>query len=522
MVCIACGLADDVPFCDGDPYGGPEIRRAIEHAMAFGSVEDVEAAIAAGKAARGAYVGCPEAGYPTGYIDSTPPELGEIRELWQTVHAPRLAAYQVDCPEVGRSWGSMALGGIYASLCGEHLSVDAIALVVELMVYQQYSEGFAPVPLVTHRGAYGALVVPASDPCYIQGVVGESVLQICEHYPWICVEYDDGRFAGSRFVVADIVPQQEVFDGGLAFDVGWAGTMMLEVARVHPQLDVRTDACRSLELAAQWALNEPPVRNHNYSAKVIWLLAQCYGLTGDCRYRAGLLDKLERNLLPGVLMDLDGDTMVDGMPDMPFEALHPNARIPGRMWDGHNALPWYHAMNAWALIEAYVAFRDHGDADQAQRIWPYAEAMLDNLAVEILTHGLVSGSQGLSQLPHALLLGIWKVADHEGRKKPRWEQAAWVAWNTGLAEHFGANTVDVGLYLVIRSRVPYRPLWQDAERCDWAAPEDLNLDGQVDGSDMDEMLERWSSRGAADLNCDGIIHAPDLSLLLSAWGDTHH
>ena len=90
--------------------------------------------------------------------------------------------------------------------------------------------------------------------------------------------------------------------------------------------------------------------NANYTAKLVWLLATMYALDGAAADRTALLDKLDRAVLPGVLMDADRDGQVDGVPGCRFADLTAVARVPGRLWDGHNARPVYHAMIAQAEI----------------------------------------------------------------------------------------------------------------------------------------------------------------------------
>ena len=86
--------------------------------------------------------------------------------------------------------------------------------------------------------------------------------------------------------------------------------------------------------------NQPLVTNHNYTAKLIWMLAQLYNWTGREDFKSALTDRVERNLKPGVLMDVNNDSLVDGVTGIPFSSLNEVARVPGRMWDGHNALPF--------------------------------------------------------------------------------------------------------------------------------------------------------------------------------------
>lgn len=59
----------------------------------------------------------------------------------------------------------------------------------------------------------------------------------------------------------------------------------------------------------------------------------------------------------------------------------------------------------------------------------------------------------------------------------------------------------------------------------FACPEDLLVDGTVDGADLAILLASWGDPGCglelpcpADLNCDGAVNAADLGLLLAKWG----
>lgn len=45
----------------------------------------------------------------------------------------------------------------------------------------------------------------------------------------------------------------------------------------------------------------------------------------------------------------------------------------------------------------------------------------------------------------------------------------------------------------------------------------LNNDGQVDGSDLAQLISQWAGPGTADLNADGIVDTFDLAIVLAAW-----
>jgi hypothetical protein len=447
----------------GNPYGTLAQATAIEDAMYQGSVAECVAAISAARETRGVGVGCPDVEFARAIPDTTPPALDDIAAVWNTVHLPGLIAYAEDCPPIGREWPAAALGGYYARLAGYSAPDQVLTLIARQLEATQYTPAHAPEPLVTHPGIYGyaAGVAERSDPCYRGGVVRERVEQICGKLPQFCPTYTAGTWAGESFVVADFSVTPRAFDGGAAYDHGWAGALMIEAWLQTTGPEDRSLFEASARLAAAWSAREPAVRNHNYTAKNIWLLAQLYALTGEAPYRDALLDRLERNLKPGVLMDRNADGLVDGMTHQPFAELNPVARHPGRMWDGHNSILWYQAMNTWAMTEAYCAFRDRGDTDEAADLRHLAIAMLDNMAWELTQIGPgVDIGEGAHPTPYALLVGLRKIAAVEQESHADWEAALAALWNTGYFESFegGRSTANCGLYLLHLSGTPFVPL----------------------------------------------------------------
>jgi hypothetical protein len=317
-------------------------------------------------------------------------------------------------------------------------------------------------------GMFG-YVTSAGDPasaCYVAGVVGEGVGRACATAPALCTVFQSGRFSGQRFVVGDYLPEAGVRDGGGGFDQGWAGVMMIEAALAARDPADRQRYRAAAIAAGDWAVAEPPVRNHNYTAKLIWLLAALYDYTGEARFREALIDKLERNLLPGVLMDSNADGQIDGLEPLRFDQLKaPAARLPGRMWDAHNALPWYAAMNAWALVEAHAAFVSRGDVHWAARTRDYALAMLDNLAAELAGRAGANLGPGSSQPPFAFATALWKLADIEQLSRPSWEAVLWGVWNAGLGQAPGDNRTATAAMVALRSKgVAYRSYRARAEQ----------------------------------------------------------
>lgn len=437
----------------GNSYGTPAQAKAIEDTMYHGSVAECVAALTAARETRGSGVGCPDVEFARAIPNTTPPALDDIAMVWNTVHLPGLSACAENCPPIGRAWPAAALGGYYARLAGYPAPDHVLTLIARQLEATQYSPAHAPEPLVTHGGLYGyaARLAERSDPCFRGGVVRDRVEQICNKLPHFCPAYTAGLWAGERFVVADFSVTPRAYDGSAAYDHGWAGAMMVEAWLQSTTAEDRSLFEGSARLAAVWSAAEPAVRNHNYTAKNIWLLAQLYALTGEAPYRSALLDRLARNLKPGVLMDADGNGLVDGMAHQPFAELNPVARHPGRMWDGHNSILWYQAMNTWAMAEAYCAFRDRGDTAEAAELRPYAIAMLDNMAWELTQLGPgAEVGEGAHPTPYAILIGLWKIAAPEHDSQPDWESALAVLWNTGYFKNFegGRSTANCGLYLL--------------------------------------------------------------------------
>jgi hypothetical protein len=457
------------PVCSSDRYGSAAQAAAIERAHQTGSVADSVAAIRAAQAGRGLAVGCAELDYRGSFGGDgfQAPTLDAVRAAW-SLHvdsAPAAQQHYDACPALGRSAGAWALGGWSARSVGLSFPESPLVAIADNLVATQYSAARTPGELATWTGlfAYARRLGDAADPCHVPGVVGDGIVLACTQVPGACVDYRSGRFAGEAFVVGDYWPGVGLRDGGAGFDQGWAGQMMLQAALGASD---GGDAARFRDAAlaaADWAIAEPAVRNHNYTAKLVWLLASAYEWTGEPRYRLALVDKLERSLLPGVLMDIDGDGRVDGQPQLNLaDLLAPAARRPGRMWDGHNALPWYQAMNGWALAEAVAAFRVRGDAALEARVRPYALAVLDNLAAEVVSlGGGRAASSGASNIAFALAHGLWTLADPQGLDRPDWERALWSYWNDGLGAAPGDNKTAMVALVLARAEGRVRPALAD-------------------------------------------------------------
>jgi len=446
----------------GYTWGDAAQTAALEDGMPTFSPTEAIAAIDMAKVTRGERVGCANRAYTYTAPDFTAPTFAVVRANWQSVHVPVIAGYTPGCPALGRDWSAWALGAYYARRAGnDDVPLETLAAIARMQADTQYTPRTAEnAPVGSEYGVYGYLNTDAADPCFLalsggDQPVGGVVADSCRAQPRLCVRYTGGIYAGQTFQVADIGVTDVYINGPIDYDQGFAGVAMIEAARHAADPEARVQFLQSALRAGEWAAAEPPVRNENYTAKLIWLLAELYDLTGDGRWRDAMLDKVERSLKPSVLMDANGNGMVDDMVNQPFRALTPAAQRPGRNWDGHNAQPQYVPINAWAAVEAYVALRDRGDADDAASLRPYTLAMLDNIAWEVNHLGVPS--VGRTQIPYALLLGLWKIAAYEGEPHPEWESAAWAIWNAGTFK-VQNNSYDVGLYLLYLSGTPYTPL----------------------------------------------------------------
>lgn len=443
----------------GNDYGSTSDESAISFQMRYGTISDAINAINTAKNTRGTSLGCSQTALTYSTPNITQPSLSNVVTVWNTNHVPVINAFSVTCPRIGRYENNDALGAYYASTAGYYSNLNELIEIGDMMYDQQYATWNIASPDVRNEGVYGYLSTNSGNSCYLSGIVGSSVTSLCSTLPVYCQTYSNGQFAGSTFAISGQDDANNWFDGGLAYDHGWVGAQFIEAAIQQTDPLLKQKYRNSLEKSTQFAINEYAVKNHNYTSKLIWLLAQMYAWTGDVTYKNELNYKLDKNLLPGILMDTNNDGFVDGTsPQIAFTSLTETAQTPGRMWDAHNSLPWYNAMNAWALTEAYVAFRDQGDLVRAAELKPYVVAMLDNLSNEILTKGLIPDQLGVRDLSYGILIGIWKIARYESESHANWENAAWALWNSGYFNTYSTHSVCVGLYLNLLSDTPFVPL----------------------------------------------------------------
>ncbi len=462
------------PCVAASNYGTPAVQGALDVDAELSNTPANQAtyvaAVQTGMNSRGNTVGCPGTAYTYDAASATAPTYTQALSNWTGTHVPGILAYSTACPDLGRTGAGYALAGYYANLSGYTLPASTqqqltakIIAIDDMLAGEQFTSANVS-GTVGNPGSFGYLNTSSSNSCFFATLAGSVTLgsninAFCTGLPNSCATYTAGLFKGLSFQVQDLGDLSLVPDGSMGFDHGFDGVNLVEATIQQ----ANSPYAGNLALAGQWAINEPAVRDVNYTAKLVWLLAELYDRTGNTAYSTAMMNKLNRGLLINALMpDPANPANVYGMsPATPFASLTPVAQTPGRMFDGHNALPDYSAINTWSLVEAYVALRDQGDTANAALVRPYAIAAMNNLAYEVNTLGVPT--LGKSQIPTALLLGLWKISAYEGFQgggngATNWESAAWRCWNDGTASSFGPETLNAALYLVYLSNKPYVPL----------------------------------------------------------------
>ena len=306
----------------------------------------------------------------------TAPVLSNLISDWNTNHVPLINSYVTNvadvCPDAGRTGGAYGLAGYYVQLAGAGAGMSGLTKVtlgnlekIELMLYREQYSAYTMNTGTTQpsgAGVFGyinanGLTPGASYPYSCATVSGDpywslsqypagtsnlsvDVASYCSQASAPCVTYQQGLYADKtlplNFQVTDLyspIDSGPVPDGAMAYDEGWAGVSMMEATLQQPAGVDLTAFQSTLALAGQWATNETPVRDENYTSKLVWLLAELYDRTGSSIYQQALLNKLNNDVLLDVLMD-DGSGDVKGLTKVPFSGLTNVAQTPGRMWDG--------------------------------------------------------------------------------------------------------------------------------------------------------------------------------------------
>jgi len=145
-------------------------------------------------------------------------------------------------------------------------------------------------------------------------------------------------------------------DGGSQFDTGVCASALLSAAEVYGRQDWKQAALK----AADWALAQRCVRNFNYNAFSVSLLARAFKATGEARYLAGALQKLRVGVAPGQA---------------------PN----GRWIDSHNARTVYHVIILRALSDLASVLPDDQRAEVDAISKPAIKTLLDEFDIMGIT-----------------------------------------------------------------------------------------------------------------------------------------
>lgn len=390
-------------------------------------------------------------------MDVAEPSYAEVLASWQAHYGVLVDGARTECASYGRAVPRMMLGAMLAQQGGAKIDSVKVGQAVVVASGQQYSEAAAGDERLTHLGMFGYPLFEMGGCPPLEGLVAERAILIRELFPQFTARYQEGVFADQLFAVADYDglgawPD----DGGGAYDHGFSAAMMA-LATTHENPAVAQIAYDSLLLAAEWSMHEPAVPNTNYTAKNIWVLAMGYRLSGDVAYRDAMIEKISLTVIPSMLTDFEAPFgEVDGVDGVRFSDLHPVARTPGRCFDGHNVQPWYHSINAWALVASYAALRDRGDDELAKWIEAYAVAAVDSLADEFLRLGGPSPKTkgpALGDVPIALLMGLIEMPDASQASRSAWKDAAWGLWNTGLYSiPDETRAFAAGMYVLLASK----------------------------------------------------------------------
>lgn len=426
---------------DSDPVA--EMKRRIQEKMVSGDFSEVPALTKTAIELKGFQAG--KAYSEPNYTapDTTPVRPAEVTKIWN-LSIDQLVSWQMNCPELPTETPASMLGVFYAAE-NRRFVVDRILLrdIATLVKSQQFSESTASVLPGFQAGAFGYVYrKEGEEDCALSGAVQRVVTKKCQANPEACPTFKSGNFAGYRFLVADQFPGVQIWDSPLSYHMYWAVEEM-----IHSFIGLQDSSyLLSARLAGDWMLNEKPVVNLSLTAKNVAGLSALYDLTGEPKYREHAWKLISQCILPSILMDLDSNRLVDGT-QISFDSLASYASVPGRIWEASNATSWSCSIIGMALVNGYASLRDRGDSAKAAILKPYAEAVISNLAEELVQNGTPPSGSGFRDLSFSLLDALWKIDRAEKKRHILWERAASVLWNSGVLRAGGENTVVLGQYL---------------------------------------------------------------------------
>jgi len=407
------------------------------------------------KSERGNLLGQAASETEPGRTDSSTIDSEKVLEIWNLA-LDQLMVFQGDCPENPTESAAGMLGVCFAQFASnqavpkEHLQLIALNLEA-----QQFNKKRAANPNGFTFGSFAYLKKLADEPCSTASQIDRIVSTTEKQFPEVCLKYSEGKFAESTFMVADQGSIFEKWDAPMAYHQGWAVEEM-----IHGFLATADSTLlKSALLGGEWCLNEKPVLNLHLVAKLVWALAALYDYTGEEKYKTQMLKLLKTNLLPSILMDSDGNGFVDGT-GIQFDSLVPYAKTPGRVWDAQNASSWNTSIVGWALVNAYSALRDRGDFASAKTIYPFALAVVNNIALEIVQSGTPPIGPGFRDVAYCIFEALWKIDRAEKFDNPLWHKSAGIIWNAGSLRTGGQFTVNLGQLVRWISKTPYRARFQ--------------------------------------------------------------
>jgi len=426
---------------DTDPVA--EMKRRIQEKMASGDFTEIPSLTKSAIELRGYHAGKAYSDPNYSTPDTTPVPPAEVAKIWNLA-MDHLVSWQMNCPELPTETPASMLGVFYAAQ-NRRFAVDRIILrdIATMLKSQQFTETTASVLPGYQAGALGYVFrKEGEEDCALSGAVQRVVTKNCQTYPEACPAFKSGNFAGYRFLVADQFPGVQVWDSPLSYHMYWAVEEM-----IHSFIGLQDSTYLvAARLAGDWMLKEKPVVNLSLTAKNVAGLSALYDLTGEPKYRDHAWKLISQCIIPAILMDQDSNRIVDGT-NISFDSLVNYSSLPGRIWDASNASSWSCSINGMALVNAYAALRDRGDSIKAAILKPYAEAVISNLADELVQHGTPPSGSGFRDLSFSLLDALWKIDKAEKKRHILWERAASVLWNSGVLRAGGENTVVLGQFL---------------------------------------------------------------------------
>lgn len=439
----------------GEPFGSPNGKKELQQAIFQGDSALYSGLIQKLKTARGSAVGMAVQEPFYRKPDSTNISEEEVEKIWNGV-VDQWLVWEPNCPETSLEAPlailALAMGSQHP---GFSLPAENLRNLASLLENQQFRPERVGTGTVLQTGSFGVVNLPPEDACATTGSSQRLAQIICKTQANLCLTYSSGMFSGKSFVVADQSKSDEFFDGQLTHYQAFG---ILEMLHSFASLGDSV-YLKSALLAGEWCLKEIPLAHTVYTSRLVWSFAALYEATGDPKWRRALTKLVHTYIVPSVLMDTNGDGLVDGADGISFSDLVPYSTKPGRMWDGQNASAWNSAISAHALLLAYSSFRSQKDSVEANRLKPCLLAMMENLCFEINSFGTPPSGSGFRDLAFAVLDIHYHLAFAEGISKPEWEKAIRILWNSRVVQKGGEFSVNVGQFnRYLHPQWPYRSL----------------------------------------------------------------